>query len=182
ETDLYHFPRPLSIMVAATARLAETMLPLVHHLVHERRNDFAVRSFAKRRRIERDFVHDLALSLAVAELLAGKVAPAASRPLHGDQAIRQLVLEQHAVEVVVRRVEVGVGFLGRAQEFIEIMFKIIIVVILYRTIHDCLPWRSGRSSIHDLATFRIPPCSSMTVTPSGLLTEMSGTQLQPAPR
>jgi hypothetical protein len=77
ETELNHLRGPLFVVIAAAARFAEVMLPLVHHLVHKRRNDLAVGTAKKGRGIERDFVDDLGVSLPVAKSLAREEAPAA---------------------------------------------------------------------------------------------------------
>jgi hypothetical protein len=84
EADGIHLCGPLLVMVAAPTRLAVVLLPLMHHLMHDGRDDFAIGAIEKRARVQRNFVDDF-VTAAVAEAFGCKESPTTLPTLHREE-------------------------------------------------------------------------------------------------
>src|SRR5262249_16183316 len=138
QTQGPHLRRPFLVVVAAPARFSAMVLPLMDHLVHDRRDDFLIGALEERGRVERDLINDLRAA-AMAKSLAGEEATAAAATLHREKTAGKLAGEQHLVEVLVGFVEAPLrlirwaGDLGIVQILVVLSFN----AVLYRTIQIC---------------------------------------------
>jgi hypothetical protein len=80
--------------------------------MHQRAEGLLRRSLVEVLRIQRDLVGG-AVVLPMLETVVGEIAEGVAAALESDQARRQDTLEQSRVEVAHRRLESGIGALGR---------------------------------------------------------------------
>ena len=162
QADLPHLGGPFGIVVPPARGRPIVVLPEVRHLVHQRRKDLLRAPSREFGRVQRDLVDGLVL--AVVELrhaLGHEVAVCALAPLQGDDASLEQPAEQMPVEVLVSRVQAGVGpHRTDGPVAVVVSHGWSSCPRVYRTIQSDRPARSDRAGRSRVAFMTDPPWPS----------------------